>query len=310
MKIVDAVTWKPIEITDQTEINQFLMASAYPISDYNFTHLMIWQEAYHLEFAKMSTFLVIRGMDLQSGKAFMYMPLGKGNFSDVIEVMMKEFEKCGDPLQIRAVTPSMIRILTKNNSIPFEYRTERNDYEYLYKIESLANYSDKALRRKREMCRYFEARYAYKFVPYTSDEFHRLKPLLNYWYGEAEDDPVLWGERNGIIRILNDFDRFECNGYMVIIQEEMVGFILVEALTPSTLVVHFEKGNREFKGVYDMMKRDVCRLYRSTFEKVNLEEDMGLSGLRMAKGLYKPNELVEKGMLLFGKSEMKGAESL
>lgn len=300
-EVMMELSWKKIEIEDKTEIIRFLSMGQSLVSDYNFTHLMIWQEAYRLEFACIDSCLVIRGLDIQTGKPYIYMPLGQRDIDHVIHALIRVYRDQGEWLQIKAITESMVPQLMTIQAVQKDLYFERNDYEYVYRVDKLAHYSESSLRRKREMCRYFESRYSYEFLPYATEDYERLMPLLQRWYQEAdvEEDLILSAEWKGIRNILENFEAFDCQGYMVVVQGMVIGFIIAEPLNSTSLVVHFEKGDRQYKGVYDIMIRDLCRLYAHTYETINLEEDMGLAGLRMAKSLYKPDDMVKKGLIIY-----------
>ena len=77
----------------------------------------------------------------------------------------------------------------------------------------------------------------------------------------------------------------------------MVAFTLGEPLTADTFDVHFEKAYADIQGAYAMINREFVRRELSAFTYVNREEDMGEEGLRKAKLSYRPEILLEKGII-------------
>ena len=77
----------------------------------------------------------------------------------------------------------------------------------------------------------------------------------------------------------------------------IVAITLGEPLTEDTFVVHFEKAFSEIQGAYPMINREFVRNALSGYVYVNREEDMGLPGLRKAKLSYRPDILLEKGVI-------------
>jgi hypothetical protein len=71
-------------------------------------------------------------------------------------------------------------------------------------------------------------------------------------------------------------------------------FSIAERLNPTTAVVHFEKANPEWRGMYQLINQWFCRNELLGFEFVNREQDLGIEGLRKAKESYHPHHLVKK----------------
>jgi hypothetical protein len=59
-------------------------------------------------------------------------------------------------------------------------------------------------------------------------------------------------------------------------------------------VVHFQYANAELSGIYQVLLRDACRHLFAGCTYVNLEEDLGIVGLRRTKLSYLPLRLEEK----------------
>ncbi len=290
--------WKPVAMEDRALIDQHFAINSYPISDYNFTHLSIWCELFSIRYAMVQDFLVISGVDPITLKSYIYMPIGSGNLKEALIQIGKQF--VDQPLLIRAVTPEMVNSFKETvNQFNWLYGTDRSEYEYLYKLEKFKNYLGKDLRRKREQCHAFERNYDFTFTPYEGTDLPQVLELIEEWYADYKDDsdPFISGERTGILALLNTYETYPSKGFVLRVAKKVIGFILAEALTEKILVIHFEKGNRSYKGVYDLMKRELARYYDGLFDFISLEEDMGIDGLRKAKSMYRPDQLIEKGYI-------------
>ncbi|MBF4692050.1 DUF2156 domain-containing protein [Fusibacter ferrireducens] len=292
--------WKSISFEDKTIIEEMIQLKPYPLSDYNFTHMNIWQNAFKLSFTITNGNLIVRGKDPISNEDYIYMPMGIGNLQTSIDSIRSEFKRWHKPLIIKALTPKMMSEIRTLNIPCSNFTFNRNEYEYIYKTKHIAEYSDKNLRRKRELCRHFESNYIYEFIRYETEHHQLVLDLIEKWHENREDDGfIVKSEKEGILKILNRFDQLTCEGFLLIISGEVVGFIIAESLTADILLIHYEKGLRAYKGVYDILKRNVSRYYQSEFKYISLEEDMGIKGLRIAKELYRPNHLISKGTITF-----------
>lgn len=70
-------------------------------------------------------------------------------------------------------------------------------------------------------------------------------------------------------------------------------------LNLDTAVVHIEKANTNFRGLYQAINNEFCRNMPDSTEFVNREEDMGIPNLRKAKLSYKPVKMIEKYIAAF-----------
>lgn len=303
------MVWKPIQITDKAYFENWFLKKKYPISDYNFTHLNIWKEAYQYEYAIFKDFLVISGIDPLTQESYILMPMGEGNFCEVIEILMNYYKSLKRPLTIKAVTSKMKEEIGSSLKDEFEFELERNNYEYIYETYKLANYTSKKLKRKREQCHSFEMHYEYSVSTYEPSDYQGVMDLLRRWYEDYGDyvDPIINGERKGIQYIMDHYDAFSCTGFVFKVKGKVIGFTLAEQLTEEILLIHFEKGDRNYKGIYDVMKRDLSKWF-DTIKYLSLEEDMGIRGLRTAKKMYEPTQMIEKGSIHFKENQRRGQD--
>ena len=91
------------------------------------------------------------------------------------------------------------------------------------------------------------------------------------------------------------FDKFignpDCANSILTVYDNggLVGFASFEILGSNYAVIHFAKANKEFNGIYYALLHFVAKvLAESGIEYLNIEQDMGLDGLRQSKRKYKP----------------------
>jgi len=83
------------------------------------------------------------------------------------------------------------------------------------------------------------------------------------------------------------------------VDRRIAAYTVAEAISTDTLVIHFEKGNPQIKGIYQAVNQLFLERMGSGFEWVNREQDMGDEGLRQAKMSYNPCRFVEKFRVRF-----------
>ena len=107
-------------------------------------------------------------------------------------------------------------------------------------------------------------------------------------------DSLLKEEHVMVLDVLEHFDDLAVFGAALCINSKIEGFTLGGELNPDTAIVHIEKANPEFKGIYQALNQMFCEKMLAKYTKVNREQDMGDPGLRKAKLSYHPHHLVRK----------------
>ena len=59
-------------------------------------------------------------------------------------------------------------------------------------------------------------------------------------------------------------------------------------------LVHFEKGDNNYKGVYQFINNETAKNLPETVLYINREQDLGDEGLRQAKMTYRPCGFINK----------------
>ena len=79
--------------------------------------------------------------------------------------------------------------------------------------------------------------------------------------------------------------------------EEMAAFAVGEPLDDQTIVVHFEKGRPEYRGVYQAINFCFAKYAAKNFVFINREQDADEEGLRQAKESYMPSGYLKKNTI-------------
>jgi hypothetical protein len=83
-------------------------------------------------------------------------------------------------------------------------------------------------------------------------------------------------------------------GGAILIDGKLEAFTLGEPLNPETVVIHIEKANPAFEGLYPLINQVFLENEWSAHLYVNREQDLGEEGLRKAKESYFPNHMIHK----------------
>ncbi len=260
-------------------------------ADYIFTNLFTWNNFYDFEIAEDNNLLWIKSNhDLRA-------PLGDW---ENVDFTKSTFLKKGTVLT--RVPEKLKDILFEQFQDNIEIATDRDNDEYIYLQENLANLRGKDFHKKKNHVNSFTKNFGIDYRQFTAENLsHKItKDLLELhetWCKNSGcgDDDSLYAEYTGIKNILESLTEFpNIIGGTLYHENKLAAFTLGEKLDESTFVVHFEKALPEYKGAYQAINNIFAKNAVEGFEFINREQDLGNAGLRAAKETYKPTHFLKK----------------
>jgi len=288
--------FEPLSLEDREQITLCFRRSPPVSSELTFTNLFMWRHHYHFQWCLSADTLLIVG---QTGdeSPFGLPPIGKGN-------VLPAFEQLFDYLGRHAQRPEVRRVpelLAQSyaGSLPVEVIPDPANSDYVYRTESLINLRGRKYHRKRNHLKQFRNRYSYRYHSLASDLIEACLDLEEQWchLRSCVENPALLNEEMAIREALLHFDKLDCLGGVIVVDDKVVAFSLGEQLNPDTAVIHLEKANPEFTGSYAVINQEFCQDAWSGFTYINREQDLGQSGLRQAKLSYYPDHMSNKVIL-------------
>ncbi len=151
----------------------------------------------------------------------------------------------------------------------------------------------------------FRKKYDFEYVPFGTDIIHKAMEMQEDWctWRDCESSDLLSAENRTISKILTQWETIKgLTGGTIIANQKMAGYTIAERLTDDTLVIHFEKGNPDYKGIYQAINQMFLERSGNTFEFVNREQDLDIQGLRKAKLSYHPVNFIKKYKITLNRS--------
>ncbi|MBQ9348240.1 MAG: DUF2156 domain-containing protein, partial [Oscillibacter sp.] len=181
----------------------------------------------------------------------------------------------------------------------FEFREDRDLAEYVYRTESMATFSGIRLKKRRNEVNSFWSRYAERaaVTRISSADFADMLAYEYIWLrenSETHDSGALEREARMVEKQLRHFDELHLSGVILRIDEEVHGFSYGTALSESCYDAIAEKGDRAVLNVYKVLRQESVKQCAMEYPYVNLEEDVGVQGLRDLKNAYQPEYLLHK----------------
>ncbi|MCG6918889.1 MAG: phosphatidylglycerol lysyltransferase domain-containing protein [Deltaproteobacteria bacterium] len=265
-------------------------------SELTFTNLFMWRHHYNFRWCLSADNLLIIGQ-IADDLPFGLPPVGKDDLSRAFKLLLEFLASHTQSPEIHRVPEQLAKIYA--GSIPFEVIPDPANHDYVYRAESLIHLSGRKYHRKRNHLKQFRNRYSYRYQALGSDLIEACLDLEEQWchLRSCMDTPGLLKEERAIREALLHFEKLDCLGGVILVDDKVVAFSLGEKLNPDTAVIHLEKANPEFTGSYAVINQEFCQDAWRNFTYVNREQDLGESGLRQAKLSYYPDHMSNKVIL-------------
>jgi hypothetical protein len=286
-----SLQFEPIQIERQRDYYAYLDGCPEKASDGTFLNLWGWKDVYGLEWAWTSELVWIR----QTRPVEEYWaPVGNWMRVDWAKTLRAHFS--GTPWFGR-VPEGLLKIWQQTPGLDCDAQISRGHWDYLYSVADLVELKGNKYHKKKNLLNQFSKGYDYQYTPLTVDNIHQTIQMQENWctWKDCVSQAALDSENQAISKVLNSWGKFHrLIGGAIMVEAEMVAYTVAERLSGDTLVIHFEKGNHAFKGIYQAINQMFLQHAGQGFAMVNREQDLDSEGLRKAKLSYKPVGFLKK----------------
>ena len=287
------------EIGDKAWVDAFLYPANNRACEYNFVNLLIWREKYHQKVARLCDTVVVQ-MRSSIGHSYLY-PVGTGDRRCAIAQLEADARAHHEDLRFLCLSAAHVAELEGFFPGQFTIGTERDSFDYLYRIEDMAELTGKRYQAKRNHINHFCLEYPdWRSERITADTLPACLAMADDWYTLREgtgQDENLRDERVALHLAARHYAALGMDGVLLRAGGRLVAFSIGQRIAPDTFDVFFEKAYADVQGAYAMINRALARHVRETCAGValiNREDDMGLDALRKAKASYHPVRMEEK----------------
>ena len=287
--------FKQITLSDVGALRPYLRAQ-YRSCDYSVLGVFMWADRFGYEYKTEDRVLFMRERSRHGGEYDYLLPTGEGSLCDRVRALR---EAVGAGLTMSLVPEDALGELRQEFS--FTAAEEPDIADYMYKAEDLAYLAGKKYSKKRNLIHQFEKLYPdYTLEPITNENAHRIAECCAHDWSDAGLSELAIYENDHTREVLEDFAAYGCTGYALHVGGEIAAFCIGEVMG-DTLIVHIEKGKREYKGAFQMINCLFAKteLERCGIQYINREDDVGDEGLRRAKQSYFPEYMLKKFRLEF-----------
>lgn len=299
---VDEMNFKKLELEDKSLFENYIYPYNFLSCEYSFTTLYIWKDACDIQYTIYKDALIIKKKDFEGNYHFMQ-PLGYKD--EDLEVILEELKNYKENNNMKYIFKDLDEefvektkvILINHEKVQIE--EDRDNFDYLYESEKLISLSGKKLHKKKNHYNAFVKKYEYEVKEINSKEIiEDVIEVANEWFNKNEHkDEILYYENLGIKNILRNIEFLNLKGIATYVDNKVVGFTVGEELNNNLAIIHIEKGDIDYRGIYSFINRTFIMDYFSDVKIINREQDLGIEGMRKAKMAYYPVKLEKKFIL-------------
>jgi len=250
------------------------------VSEFTFANIYLFREQhnYSLSLAPEGT-VIILGRDGE--QRFFMCPFGLPDRS-FLEVLFQ------DQQTMKCVSQSQVTPLT---DLGYAVTEDRDNFDYLYSREELAQLTGRKFQKKRNLIKAFINNYNYEGRPLLEELLPDALQVLDAWQSDQQSA----GDYRAAREALEKCEELQLCGGVYYVDGQPAAYSLGEELARGTsFVIHFEKALSRYKGIYQFVNQAFASIIPEFYSTINREQDLGDEGLRQAKHSYRPIGYVAK----------------
>lgn len=292
--------FRRLDVSDRDWVCDLLSRSDYMGAEYSFANNLAWQ--------RLSDSLVTRYGDLYTvlmpdEDSYTYtFPAGSGDRVELIDLLREYSSAHGRRCSVFGVTEEQLPLFESHYAGEYTVRYLSDSSDYVYLASDLAELKGRKYHGKRNHLKKVDA-YAWRFDELQESDFDEciLLSAESYVRKGGYTDHSARVEQYAIDTFFRYYRELHLVGGAVRIDGRLVAYSVGERLNSNTVVVHLEKADASYEGLYALVNQQFVRRFCSSPDVlyVNREEDLGIEGLRKAKRSYHPVFQVEKHLVEF-----------
>lgn len=287
--------FKKLELKDKEDIEKYTKHFP-PYSDFSFSSLWSWNTKNHTELSLLNENLVI-GMKDYSNDSLFYSFLGFHSLIHTIDTLLKDAQE-------RRIEQAL-KLIPEHNFIhsdleelhrKYSIKEDRDNFDYILSVEKLSIMQGPKLYQKKKQLNKFLRLYNYNVTIDQISNKSLHSDLLNFFHTwkslKQKGSHVNLEELRAIERFIDLFTNCEIIVASVYIDNVLKGYSLFEQINSEYSLYSFQKTDTSIIGINEFLNNCVAKYLNSKKSKyLNIEQDLGIEGLRKAKKAYDPTFL-------------------
>jgi hypothetical protein len=279
-----------LDLSHQQLITEKFRELNFEISEYTFANIYLFRDIHHYQlFFENELFLKGVGRD---GSSFL-MPTNRFMDHMSIEEMRHHLA------EVDFFYPIPEQWLHFFDPAIFNYSHSESDSDYLFSLKKIRTQDDTHSNAKSNLIRQLFDQHTVKIVPLDREQIPMALSILTEWQKGCKDPANTdYASCKEAIEMINTL---QLTGLIAYVDDEPGGFIIGEEMAKGNYAIHFAKGKKSIKGIYQYLYQALAESLSDDIKFLNFEQDMGLPNLQQAKHSYHPDRMVDKWRVSFRK---------
>jgi hypothetical protein len=267
-------------------------------SEFSFANMFVWDIAKPVMLSILNENLIIQFLDFKTKKYYLSL-IGNNKIDDTIQELIHYSINNNLHPSLNTV-PEHVISQVKNSRL-FDIDEDRDNSDYIISVPLLASLEGSDIEGKRQKVNHFINTNKDKVVFHKLDlsdqnTIFQIRSVIENWTTPLKKLPNdIIAEFAAIEKAIMHHASIKLEAYGVSIDGKLEAFSIIEKVHDRTVIGHFEKGNRDYAGIYEFMNHSLCRhLSDEGYEYLNICQDMGDEGLKDSKMSYRPIKFHKK----------------
>ena len=289
-----------LSLDHQERLERILAKTGSQSCQYGFASLYVYREKYGTQvcLTPEGTLFIRQLLRKQGNRVAYFLPVNTADLPTAIRRMERTAKKDGHGMFLFGLTKERAALLRTLLPGSVSVDMDRDWTEYLYDCRDIAALDRADLgKMRRDIQRFWRCQGAAVIVaPVRDQDVPQLRKFHARWcqdYAQGQALPEsLAAETVAISRCLDHFQELHLSGLIVRDGEAIIGYALGGLLPGDAFDVMFMKTLRTYSQLNKVLVHELAR--RRMAAMLNLEEDLGLPGLRRSKLQLQPALLLDK----------------
>jgi len=285
----------PLDITLKEVLHPRLSLTYDGVSEFTFSGLYLFRKKYNYRISRNGPdggFIVSGEQPSSDGKSktFFMTPCSAPD-AETLKALFADHDYWKN-ISDAVLNPVMEKI----NEYGITIEEDRDNFDYLYYRNELAELAGKKFHKKKNHVNNFLQAYPdHEQKPMTKALIPAAFEILEQWRHDSLARNGNEGDYYASKEALDLFDSLTLKGSVFFVNGKPAAFCLGESISRGRMfAIHFEKAIEEYRGIYQFVNQAFAASLPRFFTLINREQDLGSEGLRQAKMTYRPCDFVKK----------------
>ncbi len=290
--------FKKLELEDKELIEKYTLRYG-GYSDFNFVSLWSYNTEDDITISILNDNLVVRFRDYITNEKF-YSFIGINKVAETIDTLLVHSEYEGISPQLKLIPEINIHLLKNELKDKFDIQEDKDNHDYILSVSEHSTLQTSKFYKHRKVINIFyrnNPEFSVKELALSDKKV--AKELLNLFYlwenkkGKKRSDT--FHELVALNRTIKDFTHLKLVVLGVYNQDQLIGIIVADVNHSKYIESHFLKYHPDYYGMNHLLHHLLAKhLVNKDFKYVNIEQDLGIEGLRKSKESAKPIGYLKK----------------